>query len=117
MAIAPPRLAAPRWLRLPRRTARLRLTAVYSALFLLTGAALGAITYVLFERATEYSTPPIPKIPSAPASEILKLPRSNRSGRTCCKTSSSCHRQLHRPGIIRYRASGRRHQVRVSSRP
>ena len=74
MAIAHPRLAAPRWLRLPRRTARLRLTAVYSALFLLTGAALGAITYVLFERATEYSTPAIPKIPPAPASEILKLP-------------------------------------------
>jgi len=74
MAVAHPRLAAPQWLRLPRRTARLRLTAVYSALFLLTGAALGAITYVLFERATEYSTPPIPKIPSAPASEILKLP-------------------------------------------
>jgi signal transduction histidine kinase len=74
MAIAHPRLAAPHWLRLPRRTARLRLTAVYSALFLITGAALGAITYVLFERATEYSTPPVPKIPSAPASEILKLP-------------------------------------------
>jgi signal transduction histidine kinase len=74
MAIAHLRLAAPAWLRLPRRTARLRLTAVYSALFLLTGAALGAITYVLFERATEYSTPPIPKIPPAPASEILKLP-------------------------------------------
>jgi signal transduction histidine kinase len=74
MSVAHPRLAVPDWLRLPRRTARLRLTAVYSALFLLTGAALGAITYVLFERATEYSTPPIPKIPPAPASEILKLP-------------------------------------------
>ena len=40
MGIAYPRLASPPWPRLPRRTARLRLTAVYSALFLLTGAAL-----------------------------------------------------------------------------
>jgi signal transduction histidine kinase len=36
-----------RWLRLPRRTVRLRLTAVYGALFLLSGAALLAITYFL----------------------------------------------------------------------
>ena len=36
-----------RWLRLPRRTVRLRLTAVYGGLFLLSGAALLAITYFL----------------------------------------------------------------------
>jgi signal transduction histidine kinase len=41
------RLAAPSWLRLPRRTARLRLTALYGGLFLLFGAALLAITYLL----------------------------------------------------------------------
>jgi len=35
------------WLRLPRRTLRLRLTAVYGGLFLLSGAALLAITYFL----------------------------------------------------------------------
>ena len=35
------------WLRLPRRTVRLRLTAVYGGLFLLSGAALLAITYFL----------------------------------------------------------------------
>jgi signal transduction histidine kinase len=61
-------------LRLPRRTARLRLTALYGGLFLLTGAALAAITYVLFERATEYRTPPIPKIPHTPAIGNLQLP-------------------------------------------
>ena len=36
-----------RWLRLPRRTVRLRLTIVYGGLFLLSGAALLAITYFL----------------------------------------------------------------------
>jgi signal transduction histidine kinase len=36
-----------RWLRLPRRTVRLRLTMVYGGLFLLSGAALLAITYFL----------------------------------------------------------------------
>jgi len=39
---------APRsWLRLPARTARLRLTLLYGALFLASGAGLLAITYVL----------------------------------------------------------------------
>jgi len=35
------------WLTLPRRTVRLRLTALYAALFLVSGAALLAITYEL----------------------------------------------------------------------
>jgi hypothetical protein len=74
MGVAHPRLASPSWLRLPRRTARLRLTALYGGLFLLTGAALGAITYVLFERATQYRRPPIPKVPRTPAIENLQLP-------------------------------------------
>jgi signal transduction histidine kinase len=41
----------PRWLRLPRRTVRLRLTLVYGCLFLLSGAALLAITYLLVSRS------------------------------------------------------------------
>jgi signal transduction histidine kinase len=69
-----PRLAPPSWLRLPRRTARLRLTALYGGLFLLSGVALIAITYVLFERATEYRTPQLPKVPHAPAIQHLQLP-------------------------------------------
>jgi signal transduction histidine kinase len=36
-----------RWLRLPRRTVRLRLTMVYGGLFLISGAALLGITYLL----------------------------------------------------------------------
>jgi signal transduction histidine kinase len=38
----------PRWLRLPRRTARLRLTVLYSAAFLVCGAAVLALTYLIF---------------------------------------------------------------------
>ena len=47
-----PLLRVPRrWLRLPRRTVRLRLTLVYGGLFLLSGAALLAITYLLVSRS------------------------------------------------------------------
>jgi signal transduction histidine kinase len=40
-----------RWLRPPRRTVRLRLTLVYGALFLVLGAALLAITYLLVSKS------------------------------------------------------------------
>ena len=73
MGVAHPRLAPPSWLRLPRRTARLRLTALYGGLFLLSGVALVAITYVLFERATEYRAPHLPKVPHTPAIQHLQL--------------------------------------------
>jgi len=43
------RLTPDGWLRLPRRTIRLRLTLLYGALFLISGAALLAVTYVLVE--------------------------------------------------------------------
>jgi signal transduction histidine kinase len=68
------RLAPSSWLRLPRRTARLRLTALYGSLFLLSGVALVAITYGLFERATEYRAPHLPAIPHTPAIQHLQLP-------------------------------------------
>jgi signal transduction histidine kinase len=43
----PPRLLAPRsWLRLPARTARLRLTLLYGVLFLATGAGLLTLIYL-----------------------------------------------------------------------
>jgi len=74
-----PRLRWPR-LRWPRRTARLRLTALYGGLFLLSGAVLAVITYVLFERATRYRTPPIPKVPRTPAIGSLKLPSLGPAG-------------------------------------
>jgi signal transduction histidine kinase len=67
------RLAPPSWLRLPRRTARLRLTALYGGLFLLSGVALVVTTYVLFQHATEYRTPHLPKVPHTPAIQHLQL--------------------------------------------
>jgi len=48
---AKPRLVPRRWLRLPRRTVRLRLTLVYGSLFLVSGAALLAVTYLLVSRS------------------------------------------------------------------
>jgi signal transduction histidine kinase len=74
MRVAHLRLAPRSWLRLPRRTARLRLTALYGGLFLLSGVALVAITYGLFERATEYRAPRLPTIPHAAAIQHLQLP-------------------------------------------
>jgi signal transduction histidine kinase len=74
MGVASTRLVPPAWLRLPRRTARLRLTALYGGLFLLSGVALVATTYILFERATEYRAPRLPTIPHTPAIQRLKLP-------------------------------------------
>jgi signal transduction histidine kinase len=68
-----PRRRTPRrwW---PGRTARIRLTALYGGLFLLSGAALIGVTYALFERATRYRTPPIPAIPRTPAIDHVSLP-------------------------------------------
>jgi signal transduction histidine kinase len=74
MRLAHLRLVRPVWLRLPRRTARLRLTVLCGGLFLVSGVALVAITYVLFERATEYRTPHLPTVPHTAAVEHLKLP-------------------------------------------
>jgi signal transduction histidine kinase len=69
----------PVWLHVPRRTARMRLTALYGGLFLISGAALVAATYFLFERATAFTKPALPKIPSAPSLhdlENLPLPKA-----------------------------------------
>jgi len=45
-------LAPPRWLRLPSRTVRLRLTLLYGGLFFISGVALLAIIYLIFRRAS-----------------------------------------------------------------
>jgi signal transduction histidine kinase len=76
MGVAHPWLAPHSWLRLPRRTARLRLTALYGCLFLLFGGVLVTTTYILFEGATEYRTPPIPKVPHTPPIQNLQVPAS-----------------------------------------
>ncbi len=60
---------------LPHRTVRLRLTLLYGGLFLLFGIALVAITYGLFQRATEYTKPHLPNIPHTPALQRIQLPQ------------------------------------------
>jgi signal transduction histidine kinase len=56
------------------RTIRVRLTLLYGGLFLLSGAALVATTYVLFEQATAYTKPQLPRIPRTPAIQHLQRP-------------------------------------------
>jgi signal transduction histidine kinase len=80
MGVAHHRLVPPSWRRLPRRTARLRLTALCGGLFLLSGVALVAITYVLFEQATEYRSPHLPKVPRASAIARVQLPGPSANG-------------------------------------
>ncbi len=63
---------------LPHRTVRIRLTLLYGGLFLLSGAALVAITYILFQQATEYTKPHLPNIPHTPAIQQLPLPQLPR---------------------------------------
>jgi signal transduction histidine kinase len=53
-----PRPGPPHWMRLPRRTARLRLTVLYGgAVFLACGATVLAFTYVLYSLLGERSLP------------------------------------------------------------
>jgi signal transduction histidine kinase len=57
---------------MPKRTARIRLTALYGGLFLMSGAALVAVTYFLFERATAFTKPALPQIPRTPSLQDLQ---------------------------------------------
>jgi signal transduction histidine kinase len=60
-------------LRLPRRTVRLRLTLLYSLLFLVAGAGLLAITYALVRSFGNFAVPPVSS-PRAPGSKSLSAP-------------------------------------------
>jgi signal transduction histidine kinase len=62
----------PAWLHMPRRTARIRLTILYGGLFLISGAALVVVSYLLFERATEFTKPALPQIPRTPSLQALQ---------------------------------------------
>ena len=72
MAISRPTSRRPAWLHMPRRTARIRLTALYGGLFALSGAVLVVVTYLLFERATAFTKPALPKIPATPSLQDLQ---------------------------------------------
>jgi signal transduction histidine kinase len=63
-----------RWLRLPRRTIRLRLTALYAVLFLVSGAGLLAVTYVL----VDHHTPNAISVAGRPAGGEIQVQTAGR---------------------------------------
>ncbi len=68
-------------LRFPRRTVRLRLTLLYSLLFLIAGGALLAITYLLVRSAGYGNLPPSRVPPSGtPSGKILAKAGSPKAG-------------------------------------
>ena len=70
-----PRLVPPRWLRLPRRTARLRLTVLYgAATFLACGAAVVFVTYVLYGLTGRTSVPVVVRVHGLPKVHLANVP-------------------------------------------
>ncbi len=72
MAISRRKVRRPAWLHMPWRTARIRLTALCGGLFLISGAGLVVVTYLLFERATAFTKPALPQIPRTPSVQDLQ---------------------------------------------
>jgi signal transduction histidine kinase len=72
---SPARLAPRRWLRLPRRTARLRLTLLYSGMFLALGTVVIAVTYVLASQTETVSAAAVPlsKAVGGATPEVVRL--------------------------------------------
>jgi signal transduction histidine kinase len=58
------------------RTARTRISALYGGLFLVSGVALVAATYVIFERVTAFKSPRVPMVPNTASLEKLLVPRA-----------------------------------------
>ena len=73
--------APPAWLRLPRRSARLRLTILYGSLFTVSGAGLLGFTFWLFYRATANSR----LVPKPPAQWYR-----SRQGVVCLPKGHAC---------------------------
>ena len=105
---------SPAWLRWPRRTARFRFSAVYGGLFLVSGAVLLATTYVLFERATEYTKPQLPKIPHTPA--IQHVPQLAQVQRQLAQHLPPLAQALPQLAQAQYQLAVDRHQL-VLRRP
>ena len=101
------RLTPPAWLRRPRRSARLRLTLLYSALFLVSGAILLAITYLLFEHAIDNgqvagvpphrAPPPPPTTGQLPPNVQAAIAAANRE--LAAQRAADLHQLLVNAGI------------------
>jgi signal transduction histidine kinase len=86
--------APPSWVRLPRPTARLRLTLLYGCLFILAGAGLLGFTYWLFDRTT------------AGVGLPQSRPAGCRSFRSPPQLSSSCQIALTQHGFDLHALAG-----------
>ncbi len=74
-------MRTPRWLRLPRRTARLRLTILYGAAFLACGAAvLGVLAYLLYGHTAAPASPRVESSASAVLGAKVPITRVQREG-------------------------------------
>jgi two-component system sensor histidine kinase VanS len=96
LRLALPRLAARRMLHLPSRTVRLRLTLLYSGLFLISGFALLATTYLIF-RANSGVDLIVPNGPHANADALR--PVRQMYDATVARNSHRLHEALIQSGI------------------
>lgn len=80
-------LALRSWPRLPRRTARLRLTVLYGGLFLLCGAVLLTVTYLLSKGAIDSHWSPAPPAASNGVPSLgIQPPPGSRAAATLAAT-------------------------------
>ncbi len=100
-----------------RRTVRVRLTVLYGGLFLLSGVALVGVTYVLFERATEYTQPQLPRIPHAPAIRNIDLPAPTQGLPLALPQLSRVQQQLAQDQYLLGRSLPKAASLTVAERP
>jgi len=91
-------LAPQRWLHLPSRTVRLRLTLLYGSLFSISGVALLAITYLIFRRASRVNL----IVPNGPAyrSAAQDAATELRYAELVRRTTDALHHGLLRSVIV-----------------
>ena len=102
-----PRRGRPRGLRLPRHTARLRLTVLYGgAVFLACGATVPAVTYLVYGRSGDATPPCAPASAARQASPRRRRPAAPggdpRGGSRAALPGQAAAADLlrHRPGVI-----------------
>jgi signal transduction histidine kinase len=112
MRIPRPRRSLRSWLRLPRRTARLRLTVLYAGVFLACGAAVLALAYLLdghaaplvplHQHLTAGQPPPgsgLPKVPLGPLAAAQQARVRSLKADLLAQIASDRHQLLTQSGI------------------
>jgi signal transduction histidine kinase len=106
-----PRPGAPRRLRLPRRTARLRLTALYGAAFLVCGAGSAVVLSVTFLLYWVTTRPLHLNLPQGSSGPALKAPVTavQRAGPyDLFKVPAAAVRQIGRYDVLKFPTSARK---------